>query len=54
MKYVFSSSSVDMVIELEYIGGCSSGGSLKEQIDEIGENELRSAATCFSLTSVNN
>lgn len=42
-----------MVIELEYIGGCSSGGSLKEQIDEIGENELRSAATCFSLTSMN-
>ncbi|KAG7560043.1 Lateral organ boundaries LOB [Arabidopsis thaliana x Arabidopsis arenosa] len=31
----------------------SSGGSLKEQIDEIGENELRSAATCFSLTSMN-
>ncbi|KAL1187949.1 LOB domain-containing protein 27 [Cardamine amara subsp. amara] len=31
----------------------SSGENLKEQIDEIGENELRSAATCFSLTSVN-
>ncbi|XP_010426255.1 PREDICTED: LOB domain-containing protein 27-like [Camelina sativa] len=31
----------------------SSGETLKEQIDEIGENELRSAATCFSLTSVN-
>ncbi|EOA25068.1 hypothetical protein CARUB_v10018376mg [Capsella rubella] len=32
----------------------SSGETLKEHnIDEIGENELRSAATCFSLTSVN-
>ncbi|ESQ45772.1 hypothetical protein EUTSA_v10011007mg [Eutrema salsugineum] len=30
----------------------SSGESLKEPIGEIGENELRSAATCFSLTSV--
>ncbi|KAF8052344.1 hypothetical protein N665_1570s0005 [Sinapis alba] len=31
----------------------SSGESLKERIDENGESELRSAATCFSLTSVN-
>ncbi|KAG2311527.1 hypothetical protein Bca52824_023084 [Brassica carinata] len=31
----------------------SSGESLKERIAENGESELRSAATCFSLTSVN-
>ncbi|KAF8087041.1 hypothetical protein N665_0601s0007 [Sinapis alba] len=31
----------------------SSGESLKERIDENGESELRSAATCFSLTNVN-
>ncbi|KFK34090.1 hypothetical protein AALP_AA5G100900 [Arabis alpina] len=32
----------------------SSGVSLmKEPMDQIGENELRTAATCFSLTSVN-
>ncbi|VVB04492.1 unnamed protein product [Arabis nemorensis] len=33
--------------------GSSSGESLKEQMDQIGENELRNAANCFSLTSVN-
>ncbi|CAH8350753.1 unnamed protein product [Eruca vesicaria subsp. sativa] len=31
----------------------SSGELLKERIDENGESDLRSAATCFSLTSVN-
>ncbi|CAN6916932.1 unnamed protein product [Brassica oleracea] len=31
----------------------SSGESLKECTDETGESELRSAATCLSLTSVN-
>ncbi|CAH2064954.1 unnamed protein product [Thlaspi arvense] len=31
----------------------SSGESLKEPMNEMGENELRSAANCFSLTSVN-
>lgn len=35
------------------IGGCSSGESSKQQIDEVEETELRSAATCFSLTNVN-
>lgn len=37
----------------DFFGCCSSGESLKEPIDEIGEKELRRAATCFSLTSVN-
>lgn len=34
-------------------GGCSSGESLKKHIDDTGESDLRSAATCFTLTSVN-
>lgn len=38
---------------LTFFGCCSSGESSKEPIDEIGEKELRRAATCFSLTSVN-
>ncbi|KAG2292568.1 hypothetical protein Bca4012_006562 [Brassica carinata] len=39
--------------ETKEVYASSSGESLKEPIDEIGEKELRRAATCFSLTSVN-
>ncbi|CAF1708995.1 hypothetical protein HID58_055876 [Brassica napus] len=39
--------------ETKEVYASSSGESLKEPIDEIGEEELRRAATCFSLTSVN-
>ncbi|KAJ0248406.1 LOB domain-containing protein 27 [Hirschfeldia incana] len=39
--------------ETKEVYASSSGESLKEPMDEIGEKELRRAATCFSLTSVN-
>ncbi|KAF3544814.1 hypothetical protein DY000_02008539 [Brassica cretica] len=40
--------------ETKEVYASSSGESLKEPIDEIGEKELRRAATCFSLTSKRN